>query len=184
RLAEILLMALNGRATKFSCVRFGTVLGSSGSVVPLFEEQIAAGGPVTVTHPDMKRYFMTVQEAVTLVLKAAAQDTAAIFTLDMGKSIKITDLAEEMIRARGLEPYSDIKIVFTGVRPGEKLFEELDVSEKNAFKTGHARIFVCKDTSLHPDPARLLDAVRKTLAECTHASAGTIRKFLDLGQKT
>ena len=130
--------------TSFCAVRFGNVLGSSGSVVPLFREQIAAGGPVTVTHPDMRRYFMTVQEAVSLVLQAASRSEHAIYTLDMGKSVRILDLAEDMIAQAGFRPYVDIPIVFTGIRPGEKLFEELDVSEKSCFRTDMAKIYITK----------------------------------------
>ncbi len=164
RLAEILLMDLNGGATRFACVRFGNVLGSSGSVVPLFEEQIARRGPVTVTHPEMKRYFMTVREAVGLVLKAAAEGQSAIFTLDMGKPVRIVELAEQMIRAAGLRPYDDVPIVFTGVRPGEKLFEELDVSEKSAFRTGHARIYACRPQTPRASSAEIMDEVGRILA--------------------
>ena len=154
RLAEIALLGLNGKGTRFSGVRFGNVLGSSGSVVPLFKEQIARRGPVTVTHPDMKRYFMTVQEAVALVLQAATLAEPALYVLDMGDPVKIVDLAEEMIEEAGLRPYVDVPIVFTGVRPGEKIFEELDVSEGSVLKTGCARIYVCRD-----DPPRTADEV-------------------------
>ena len=143
--AEKAIMAMNGKsATSFCAVRFGNVFGSSGSVVPLFREQIAAGGPVTVTHPDMKRYFMTIQEAVSLVLQAASRQERAIYTLDMGEPVKILDLAENMISQAGYRPYVDIPIVFTGMRPGEKLFEEIDVSERSAFKTDMAKIYVTK----------------------------------------
>ena len=146
RLAEILLMDLQRpEGTVFSAVRFGNVLGSSGSVVPLFREQIEKHGPVTVTHPEMRRYFMTIPEAVSLVLQAAAfAKGGEIFTLDMGESVRVLDLAERMIREAGFRPYVDVPIVFTGIRPGEKLFEELDISERSVFKTGHARIFRCK----------------------------------------
>ena len=143
--AEKEIMALNGEeSTSFCAVRFGNVLGSSGSVVPLFKEQIEKRLPLTVTHPDMKRYFMTVQEAVGLVLQAASRTEKAIYTLDMGEPVKIVDLAEQMIRQAGYKPYVDIPIVFTGIRPGEKLFEELDVSEKSCYKTDMAKIFITK----------------------------------------
>ena len=145
REAEKAVMALNSlNKTSFAAVRFGNVLGSSGSVVPLFEEQIKNGGPVTITHPEMKRYFMTVSEAVSLVLKAAAMRDQVIFTLDMGEPVKIVDLAETMIRQAGYRPYTDIPIVFTGIRPGEKLFEELDVSSSSMIKTAHERIYITK----------------------------------------
>ncbi len=130
--------------TSFCAVRFGNVLGSSGSVVPLFREQIAKRGPVTVTHPDMKRYFMTIQEAVSLVLQAASRPECAIYTLDMGEPVRILDLAEGMIVQAGYRPYVDIPIVFTGIRPGEKLFEELDVSDSSCYKTDMAKIYITK----------------------------------------
>ena len=143
--AERALMNFNREGgTSFAAVRFGNVLGSSGSVVPLFKEQIAKGGPVTVTHPDMQRYFMTVDEAVSLVLQAASRSERAIYTLDMGRPVKIVDLAESMIRQAGYLPYVDIPIVFTGIRPGEKIFEELDISEKSCYKTDMAKIYITK----------------------------------------
>ena len=143
--AEQAIMAMNeASSTSFCAVRFGNVFGSSGSVVPLFKDQIAGGGPVTVTHPDMKRYFMTIQEAVSLVLQAASREERAIYTLDMGEPVNILDLAENMISQAGYRPYVDIPIVFTGIRPGEKLFEEIDVSERSAFKTDMAKIYVTK----------------------------------------
>ena len=147
RAAEQAIMALNaeGAGTSFCAVRFGNVLGSSGSVVPLFREQIARRLPVTVTHPGMKRYFMTVEEAVGLVLQAASRSERAIYTLDMGEPVLILDLAEQMIRQAGYKPYVDIPIVFTGIRPGEKLFEELDISERSAYKTDMARIYITRD---------------------------------------
>ncbi len=148
--AEREIMALAERlegapdATSFCAVRFGNVLGSSGSVVPLFREQIAHRRPVTVTHPEMKRYFMTIREAVSLVLQAASRDERAIYTLDMGEPVRILDLAEGMIAQAGYRPYVDIPIVFTGIRPGEKLFEEIDVSEKSCYSTDMAKIYITK----------------------------------------
>ena len=136
--------ALPSASTSFCAVRFGNVFGSSGSVVPLFKELIAKRLPITVTHPDMKRYFMTTEEAVSLVLQAASRDERAIYTLDMGEPVKILDLAEGMIEQAGYRPYVDIPIVFTGVRPGEKLFEELDVSERSCYKTDMAKIYITK----------------------------------------
>ena len=163
RLAEILLLDLNGGGTVFSAVRFGNVLGSSGSVVPLWEEQIANGGPVTVTDRRMKRYFMTVSEAVGLVLSSAVLPDAdgCVYTLDMGKPVLMIDLAEEMIRQAGYAPGRDIRIEFTGIRPGEKLFEELDVTGKAYRRTGHAKIYVatCGDApaaDVAADVARVL----------------------------
>lgn len=141
--AEQAIMALEG-ATSFCAVRFGNVFGSSGSVVPLFRSQIARREPVTVTHPDMRRYFMTIQEAVSLVLQAASRSEKAIYTLDMGESVKILALAEGMIEQAGYRPYVDIPIVFTGIRPGEKLFEELDITEKSAYRTDMAKIYITK----------------------------------------
>ena len=144
--AEKAVMELNEEgSTSFAAVRFGNVLGSSGSVVPLFRELISKRLPVTVTHPEMRRYFMTVGEAAGLVLQAATRKERAIYTLDMGKSVRIIDLAESMIRQAGLRPYVDIPIVFSGIRPGEKLFEELDVSERSAYRTDMAKIYITKN---------------------------------------
>lgn len=136
--------AAGGCATSFCAVRFGNVLGSSGSVVPLFREQIEKRRPVTVTHPDMRRYFMTTEEAVSLVLQAASRAEQAIYTLDMGEPVRILDLAEGMIQQAGYRPYVDIPVIFTGIRPGEKLFEELDVSDHSCFKTDMAKIYITK----------------------------------------
>jgi len=145
RLAEIAVQDLNRRFadTSFVAVRFGNVLGSAGSVVPIFQEQIRNGGPVTVTHPEMTRYFMTIPEASQLVLQAAALGTGGeIFVLDMGKPVKILDLAKDMIRLSGLLPNEDVEIVFTGVRQGEKLFEELEMTGEDLAKTRHPKIFI------------------------------------------
>ena len=145
RLAEIYVQALHAahpNQTKFMAVRFGNVLGSSGSVIPVFHRQIAEGGPVKVTHPDMTRYFMTIPEASMLVLQSAAQGMGGeIFVLDMGNPVKIVDLARQMIELSGLKPDEDIQIEFTGVRPGEKLFEEVTRKGENFAPTTHPKIF-------------------------------------------
>ncbi len=144
RIAELIIQALSATSkTKFVAVRFGNVLGSSGSVIPTFLAQIRRGGPVTVTHPDMRRYFMTIPEACQLVLEAISLgEGGEIFILDMGNPVKIVDLARDLITLSGFKPDEDIKIVFTGMRPGEKLFEELSVASEHADKTKHPKIFV------------------------------------------
>ena len=156
RLAEIFVQSLwssQRTLTKFMAVRFGNVLGSSGSVIPTFKKQIAAGGPVKVTHPDITRYFMTIPEAVGLVLQCGAQGTGGeIFVLDMGKPVKILDLARQLIELSGLRPGDDIEIEFSGLRPGEKLYEELSYKGENILPTTHPKImrFASQPQALEP----------------------------------
>jgi len=144
RVAELVIQDLARRyPTRFLAVRFGNVMGSVGSVIPIFREQIRRGGPVTVTHAEMKRYFMTIPEATQLVLQAGAMGAGGeIFVLDMGEPVRILDIAEQMIALSGLTPHEDMDIVFTGLRPGEKLFEELEMTDEKMEKTRHPRIFI------------------------------------------
>jgi FlaA1/EpsC-like NDP-sugar epimerase len=146
RVAEMYVQGLTGSGvTHFVTVRFGNVLGSSGSVVPIFRQQIAGGGPVTVTHPEMTRYFMTIPEAAQLVLQAGTMGKGGeIYMLHMGEPILITDLARDMITLSGLRPGVDIEIVFTGKRPGEKLYEELANEGENVDTTSHPKIGIWK----------------------------------------
>lgn len=151
RLCELIVQAFaQFSKTEYAAVRFGNVLGSDGSVIPLFKKQIAEGGPVTVTHPDIIRYFMTIPEAVNLVLQCGALAKGGeVFILDMGKPVKIVDLAKKMIRLSGLKPGEDIEIKFTGLRPGEKLYEELLINEANLKKTTKDRIFVVRQSGVN-----------------------------------
>lgn len=154
RVCEMVIQALarQSSGTTYVAVRFGNVLGSNGSVLPLFKEQIAAGGPLTVTHPDIVRFFMTIPEAVSLVLEAGFMGTSGnIFVLDMGKPVKILELAENLIKLAGFVPYKEIDIVFTGLRPGEKLYEELLMDEEGMTKTSNRKIFIGKPLKMDGD---------------------------------
>ncbi|MBI2172012.1 MAG: polysaccharide biosynthesis protein [Chloroflexi bacterium] len=148
RIAEMLLQAMDQQgSTRLVAVRFGNVLGSNASVVPIFQEQIARGGPVTVTHPDARRYFMTIPEAAQLVLQAGAIGSGGeIFVLDMGQPVRILDLARELISLAGLVPEKDVKIVFTGLRPGEKLTEELALEGEDLLPTSHPKLRVVRES--------------------------------------
>ncbi|WP_255211037.1 polysaccharide biosynthesis protein [Methylogaea oryzae] len=165
RAAELLCQSLNGLgATRFITVRFGNVLGSAGSVVPLFREQIQAGGPITVTHPDVTRYFMTIPEACQLIMQAAAVGQGGeVFVLDMGDPIKIAYLAEQMIRLSGKRPGTDIGIRYVGLRPGEKLYEELFLDEERPMPTPHAKLLLAR--SGHHWDWQELSAMLNRLAE-------------------
>ena len=151
RAAEMIIQTINEKSsTEFVAVRFGNVLGSNGSVIPLFKKQIAEGGPVTITHPDIIRYFMTIPEAVQLVLQAGAMAKGGeIFILDMGEPVKIVDLANNLIKLSGFEPGIDIKIEYTGLRPGEKLYEELLMAEEGITKTENSKIFIGKPIDIN-----------------------------------
>jgi FlaA1/EpsC-like NDP-sugar epimerase len=148
RLAELVVQGMNGEGTRYVSVRFGNVLGSDGSVVPLFKKQVAEGGPVTVTHPEVTRFFMTIPEAVQLVLQAGTMgDGGEVYMLDMGEPIRIVELARNLIELSGFQPGRDIEIVFTGLRSGEKLHEELHLKREDFQPTGHEKILRCRDTA-------------------------------------
>ena len=181
RVCEMIVQALAQKSkTKFVAVRFGNVLGSNGSVLPLFKEQIAAGGPVTVTDPEIVRFFMTIPEAVQLVLEAGQMGKGGeIFVLDMGKPVKILDLAENLIKLSGLIPYKDIEIKFTGLRPGEKLYEELLMDEEGVRKTGNRKIFIGSPLGLSKDTFFEQLAELKKIAYSNH-SENLVQALLEL----
>lgn len=164
RIAELIVLGVPSLKTRFLAVRFGNVLGSNGSVVPLFQKQIAQGGPVLVTHPDAKRYFMTIPEATQLVLQAASMNRGGeILMLEMGEQVKIADLASDLIRMAGLEPDRDIKIVWTGLRPGEKVSEELRMEQEGVKPTAHEKLY-----AIDPGPMDYAQ-MRNWIAELSRA---------------
>jgi len=179
RVAELLVNALQNGSTKYASVRFGNVLGSNGSVVPIFKKQIASGGPITITHPEMRRYFMTIPEAAQLVLQASTMSKGGeIFVLDMGKQVRIVDLAINLILLSGLRPQDDIGLQFTGIRPGEKLYEELSCSDESTLPTFHEKILIYSGPVLAADEMhRRLNTIRG------HCAARDARRlFLELKQ--
>jgi FlaA1/EpsC-like NDP-sugar epimerase len=187
RIAELIVSAASNvgdNRTVFVSVRFGNVLGSNGSVVPIFQSQIAAGGPVTVTHPDMRRYFMSIREAVQLVLQASTMGKGAeIFVFDMGEPVRILDLAHNLIQLAGLTPNEDIEVRFTGLRPGEKLFEEIALEGEDMMPTYHQKIRIFKGPALQPqvisdwlDQLQLLMARRDITRIRTHL-AGLVPEY-------
>jgi len=181
RVAELLVQESARRSGRaYVAVRFGNVLGSRGSVVPLFREQIARGGPVTVTHPDARRYFMTIPEAVQLVLQAAALGQGGeVFLLDMGEPIRIVDLARDLIELSGLEVGRDVDIVYTGLRPGEKLFEELLLEGEEYVRTQHEKIFISRNCDGNPVcPVGLEQAVEELIARARQGGDGLVRAKL------
>ena len=165
RMCEMIVQSRSGKTTSFSATRFGNVLGSNGSVIPLFRRQIPKGGPVTITDKRIIRYFMTIPEASQLVMTSGAMArNGDLYVLDMGKPVKILDLAESMIRLSGLEPYKDINIIETGLRPGEKLYEELLIKSEELDKTDNNMIFVERDKPLpQAEIEKKLDILRAAL---------------------
>jgi FlaA1/EpsC-like NDP-sugar epimerase len=201
RLAELLLSSLQNGGTQFVTVRFGNVLGSNGSVIPIFKKQIRDGGPVTVTHPEMRRFFMTIPEACQLVLQASAiGEGGQICVLDMGQPVRIVDLARNLILLSGLKPEEDIKIEFTGMRPGEKLYEELSSLTEDTVPTQHEkiRIFVgngnpdidvrswiasMKAICAARDMSRLVVAIKELVLDY-NPSTYLLRRLLDIDESS
>ena len=185
RLAEMIIEALNRQSqTEFTAVRFGNVLGSHGSVVPLFERQIRSGGPVTLTHPDIIRYFMTIPEAASLVLQAASiAKGGELFVLDMGRPVKIQELAQRMIQLYAPRDDRKVEIVYTGLRPGEKLYEELLLANEGVAKTENEKIFIAQPEVISPaaldDMLSQLQACLDTdgdMLACLHALVPTFHE--------
>ena len=169
RVTELIIQYFDRHApnTKFAAVRFGNVLGSNGSVIPIFKKQIECGGPVTVTDPEITRYFMTIPEAAQLVIQAGSLSNGGeVFVLDMGEPVRILDLAENLIKLSGYVPYKDIDIVFTGLRPGEKLYEELTLTEElsGRKKTANNKIYVTPPVEFSD---KQMEQALKGLRHCT-----------------
>jgi FlaA1/EpsC-like NDP-sugar epimerase len=186
RIAEMIIQGLNKTSkTEFVAVRFGNVLGSNGSVIPLFKKQIEQGGPVTVTHPEVTRFFMTIPEAVQLVIQAGAMaEGGEIFVLDMGESVRICDLARNLIKLSGFEPDADIKIEYTGLRPGEKLYEELLLNEEGLESTKYNKIFIAKP--VHIDLALLkreIDCLKENVITNSEGVSDYIKLIVPTYQK-
>jgi FlaA1/EpsC-like NDP-sugar epimerase len=183
RIAEYICQAFNHLTgkTEFVSVRFGNVLGSRGSVLPIFLEQLKHGGPLTVTHPEMRRYFMTIPEAVSLVLQASTIGKGGeVLVLDMGEPVRIVTLAEELIRLHGMEPYVDIDIDFTGLRPGEKLFEEILTAEEGTMASKHEKIFIAQNSETRnlDEIEKLLEELKIILRQTPMNDAGVIKNAL------
>ncbi len=177
RICEMIIQTI-GKISKtdFAAVRFGNVLGSNGSVIPLFKKQIAEGGPVTVTHKDIIRYFMTISEAVSLILQACVYaKSGEVFVLDMGEPVRIDDLARNMIKLSGFEPDSEIKIVYIGLRNGEKLYEELMMQDECLEKTPNDLIFIGQFNDF--DREKLLDSLKELESACV-SSPENIRRHV------
>ena len=180
RLAEMIVLdAARSHQRAFTVVRFGNVLGSRGSIIPIFKNQIANGGPVTITHPDMFRFFMTIPEAVYLVLQASSmQNGGEVFVLNMGEPVRILDLAEDLIKLSGLEPHKDIEFIFTGMRLGEKLVEELWDSDSALMPTLHPDISRLNEPSTLPTP-NLIQAIEQLTTLSLSADRAAITQLLD-----
>ena len=178
RIAELVMQDLDRKfQTRYVGVRFGNVIGSSGSVIPIFRRQISEGGPVTVTHAEMVRYFMTIPEAAQLVLQAGTMgEGGEIFVLDMGKPVKILELAKDLITLSGFRPYHDIDIVVTGIRPGEKLCEELEITEEGMSKTRHPKIFIGKLTAYSED--KMLESLSRLASLVRDGREEELRRYL------
>ena len=178
RVAEIYCQHLaSNSATKFITVRFGNVLGSAGSVVPKFQQQIKKGGPVTVTHKDMTRYFMTITEATQLILETSAMgEDGQIYVLDMGKPVLISDLAVQLIRLSGKEPDKDVEIIYTGLRPGEKLHEELFHHDENISSTEFEKIHLAATRDVKPE---LVDLVFNKIVENLDSNDNELSKCIE-----